>query len=505
MNEAKSRGPIGPRLRGPLVAYCRISKDQDGEYLGVDRQRKQIEELAARLGVVITHWYIDNDISAFNAKKVRPEFQKLMADVEGGRAGTVFVYHNDRLIRQPYELELWIRAAPNTSVYSAISGEYDLSTPDGRAIARILGAIAAKDSEHQALRVKAKKRELAERGLPLGGPRPFGYEADGLTLRKVEADAIKAGVRAILQGETLYSVCQKWRTSGLVSTRRGNQFKPTTVRGTLMRARNAGLSEYCGEIIGEAQWPAIISVEEYHAIQAVFGDNARKASENLKGRVPRWLGSGVFLCGVEGCGEKMCITGSGQKNMGSNYTCRTKYATTRVEGNHVTRQAVRLDELIGKLVVRYLSTPEMVASIKAETAEAPGENVGELRAELAAVEAKLKGLARQLADPLWTLEMVSEAGRALGAKRTEIMERLGPPPRPLLAKTLAEGPNVDQAWTDAELDTKRQVVRELMTVTILPITRGHRRIAHGKVTTFDPSFIRVDWTFEDYALAHLAS
>lgn len=494
------------KLRGPIVAYLRISKDHEGEYLGVDRQKKAILDLAERLGVSVTGWYEDNDISAFDVKKVRPAFQRLTKDVAEGRAGTVFVYHNDRLIRQPMELELWIRAAPDTSVYSAISGEYDLSSVDGRAIARILGAIAAKDSEHQSKRMKDKKRELAERGLPLGGPRPFGFEADGITVREDEAEAIKAGVRAILQGKSLNSVCRKWAADGLETARAGNHFKATTVRQILLRARNAGLSEYRGEIVGEAQWPALISIEEHEAILAVFADPVRKAGNNPKGPIPRWLGSGLYRCGAPGCGRTVVITGSGQRVNSKNYTCSGRKDPRRVTGSHPTRQAVRLDDLVGELIVLYLSAPKMVASIKARSADKDrGVDVGETKAELAAVEEKLKGLARQLADPGWTLEMVSEAGRALAERRTELMDRLGPPQVPLLASALAEEPDVGLAWGRADLETKRQIVRELMTVTILPIGKVHRQFAHGKSTTFDPRFIHIDWTFEDYAPAHLAS
>lgn len=48
--------------------------------------------------------YVDNDVSADSGKPT-PEYQRLLADIESGVVYSVIVWHQDRLHRQPIELE----------------------------------------------------------------------------------------------------------------------------------------------------------------------------------------------------------------------------------------------------------------------------------------------------------------------------------------------------------------------------------------------------------------
>ncbi|MCH6470957.1 recombinase family protein [Sinomonas terrae] len=53
--------------------YARISSDQTGEGLGVQRQLEDCRKLAAERGWIVGEEYVDNDLSAFKGK-ARPEF-----------------------------------------------------------------------------------------------------------------------------------------------------------------------------------------------------------------------------------------------------------------------------------------------------------------------------------------------------------------------------------------------------------------------------------------------
>ena len=66
----------------------------------------------------------------------------------------------------PKELEGFIDLVEITGVRVAVvsGGDYDLTTPDGRLAARIVGAVARKESEDRSRRVRRKHLELAERG-----------------------------------------------------------------------------------------------------------------------------------------------------------------------------------------------------------------------------------------------------------------------------------------------------------------------------------------------------
>ena len=67
--------------------YLRQSEDRNGDMLAVDRQREDCVKLAAHKGWSWTE-YVDNDTSA-TAKKPRPAYQRMLADIRDGRIQAV--------------------------------------------------------------------------------------------------------------------------------------------------------------------------------------------------------------------------------------------------------------------------------------------------------------------------------------------------------------------------------------------------------------------------------
>jgi DNA invertase Pin-like site-specific DNA recombinase len=93
----------GVRDAPPRAAaiYCRISHDPSGERLGVHRQQLDCEQEAKRRGWTVAAVYVDDDISAFDRRKVRPEYQRLLSDIAGDLRDGVMTWRLDRLHRQP--------------------------------------------------------------------------------------------------------------------------------------------------------------------------------------------------------------------------------------------------------------------------------------------------------------------------------------------------------------------------------------------------------------------
>lgn len=136
--------------------------------------------------------YVDNDVSAYSGK-VRPQYQRMLADLQDGQRDAVIVYHVDRLTRRPLELEQFVSALDAARVKHVrfVVGDMDLGTGDGLMIARMLGAMAAHESQTKSRRVLRKMDQNAALGLPHGGwHRPFGYDEDKITVRRDEAAVI---------------------------------------------------------------------------------------------------------------------------------------------------------------------------------------------------------------------------------------------------------------------------------------------------------------------------
>jgi len=170
----------------------------------VARQIEDCERLAERKGWQIVEQYVDDDVSAWSGKK-RPQYARSLDDLEVGTINGLLVYDLDRLHRQPSELEAFIDLCGRLRLtnVASVSGDIDLTTADGQFQARILGAVAKKESDDKSRRIRRKHEELAASGkVSGGGSRPYGYEADKVTLRPAEAAIVSECAKRLLAGET---------------------------------------------------------------------------------------------------------------------------------------------------------------------------------------------------------------------------------------------------------------------------------------------------------------
>src|SRR6266550_6989798 len=214
--------------------YARISSDREGDNLAISRQLADCEQLAARRGWKVVERYVDSDISAYSGKR-RPEYQRMLEDVDTGVVAAVVVYHADRLHRHPRELEDFIDLCQRKQTKLAtVSGDLDLSTHDGQLLARITGAVARKESDDKSRRIRRKHEELAAAGrVSGGGTRPFGYETDKRTLRPDEAEIIRDCATRVLAGDSLRSICKDLNERGIFTVT-GKQWSTQTLRRLLM-------------------------------------------------------------------------------------------------------------------------------------------------------------------------------------------------------------------------------------------------------------------------------
>ncbi len=80
--------------------YARISSDQDGTTLGVQRQLQDCRKLAADLGWPVGDEYVDNDLFPYSGKH-RPEYERMLTDLADGSRDWVLIYHVHRLTGGP--------------------------------------------------------------------------------------------------------------------------------------------------------------------------------------------------------------------------------------------------------------------------------------------------------------------------------------------------------------------------------------------------------------------
>jgi site-specific DNA recombinase len=136
---------------------------------------------------------VENDVGASSySRKPRPLYAQLLERAQRREFDVILAYSNSRLTRRPLELEDLIRLHESTGVRLAtvVSGDDDLSTADGRMVARIKASVDAGEAERVSERTRRGKLQRARQGRPMtGGGRPFGYANDRLTVIEAEAEA----------------------------------------------------------------------------------------------------------------------------------------------------------------------------------------------------------------------------------------------------------------------------------------------------------------------------
>lgn len=448
--------------RGHTAIYARISSDHGGDGLGVARQLEDCRQFATDHQWSDLVEYTDNDRSAFSGR-ARPEYQRLVDDISAGRVARVVAWHPDRLHRSPLELEGYLDLVQTREVdtYTVRAGAWDLSTPAGRLQARVIGSFSRYESEHKSERIARKHRQTLMDGGLVGGRRPFGWQSDGTTVPE-ELAAIKDGTRAILDGRSLASVTRDWNARGL-TTITGRPFTPTGARLVLLRARNAALATYKGEVVGPAQWEPAVTESEWRGLVAVLSDPARRTSP---GAQVRWMGSGLYRCGI--CGEAgLRVTYS---NSSPKYRCKANGVTGR--GRHVTRAAVALDEYVSAIVVARLSMPDARELLTAT--ESNADTLDAVHREREALNARLDEAGRMYAAGEVTARQLAAITRELEPRLDELDAQLTVLSDRSPAASLASADDIVEAWLRADLDTRRAVLDTLMTVTVLPVGPSFR-------------------------------
>lgn len=459
------------------AAYVRISQDRQGQALGVGRQRKDCEAFIRRQGWTLAEVYVDNDVSAFSGK-VRPGYERLIRDLKDGQVNAVVAWHPDRLHRSPRELEDFIDLIDrqHTTVATVTAGDYDLSTPEGRLMARIVGSVARKESEDKSRRLRRKHEELAESGrVSGGGRRPFGYESDRRTIRESEAALVREAAGRVLAGESLTSILNDWRDRS-IPTVTGAHWSSTTMKRMLQSGRISGQREHGGRIVADAEWPALITPAETEALRAILSDPSRDRSV----REPRsYVLSGFVWCGR--CGTRMTTRPTGQGV--PRYVC----AKARGGCGKCGIAAKGLEELVIGALLEVIDTQSVRRAVQQGAEGMAAIDTSALMKQLADDQRILEALAKDYyVDQVISRDEYFVARGGLEEKmdrnRSALSEILSPSP----LDVVGEGGPLEDRWIALTMGQQRAVVRELVDrIVIAPTTRANNK--------FDPTRVDVEW------------
>ena len=250
---------------GITALYCRLSRDDgsDKESNSIENQKLMLARYAKEKGFENTRFYVDDGFTGTNFN--RPDFKRMMEDVEAGYISTIIVKDMSRFGRNYVEVGLYTESyfPENNIRFIAITDLVDSADGDNEIIPfkNVMNEMYARDISKK---VRSAKRIRGNMGEPLSQP-PYGYMKDPQNPKRwiIEHEAASV-VREIfrlylegygqdkiartLQDRGIKNCTSYWQERGI--GRGGKKVQPnpykwksSTIGQILIR------QEYCGDVV----------------------------------------------------------------------------------------------------------------------------------------------------------------------------------------------------------------------------------------------------------------
>jgi len=198
-----------------------VDDGNTGESMSISNQKAMLTEYAQKQGWGIEDIYVDDGWSGTNFD--RPNFQRMIGDIEQGRINCVVVKDLSRLGRN------YIMCGQFTEIYFPSKNVRFVALNDGidslhsnndiAPFKNILNDMYAKDIS---MKVRTAMQAKARRGEFLGANAPYGYFRDPSDKHKLivnpeVSDNVKRIFDMVLAGNSLYSIARAFRAEGILT------------------------------------------------------------------------------------------------------------------------------------------------------------------------------------------------------------------------------------------------------------------------------------------------
>jgi DNA invertase Pin-like site-specific DNA recombinase len=188
-----------------VAIYARISTSDKGQ--DATTQTRELREYCSNRGLEIVSEYIDEGQSG--AKDSRPRLNDLMADATRRRFDAVLVWKFDRFARSVSHLLRALETFQALGIeFISLSESIDTSTPMGKMVFTVLGAVAELERSLTIERVRSGLRNARAKGKRLG--RPLS-DVDRTTVARLRAEGQSFRMIARALGTSVGSVQRRLR------------------------------------------------------------------------------------------------------------------------------------------------------------------------------------------------------------------------------------------------------------------------------------------------------
>jgi DNA invertase Pin-like site-specific DNA recombinase len=174
-----------------VALYGRVSTLDKGQ--DVNLQLNELREYSLRRGWSIAGEYVDNGVSG--AKESRPELNRLMADAKRRKFDAIAVWKLDRFGRSLKHLVMSLADLESLGIaFVSIRDGFDLSTPSGRLMFQIIGAMGEFERNLIRERVRAGMAHARTKGRKLGRSR-LNVDMKTVEARRANGESLRTIAR----------------------------------------------------------------------------------------------------------------------------------------------------------------------------------------------------------------------------------------------------------------------------------------------------------------------
>jgi site-specific DNA recombinase len=288
------------------IAYLRkSSEDDERQVLSKQAQEVKIKERFPDLNIIA---YVDESRSAFEPGK-REVFDKILMMLDAGEVDGVVCWHPDRLSRNEVEAAHITMRIRRTVIKDLKFANYTFdNSPEGIMMLQLTMSQSQYFSAKLSKDVRRGNEQKRKNG-GITGKAPEGYVNDRIkkTVHKdpVRWPLIRQAVEMMLTGEYSVPVILDWLNNekGYRTIKRNQRGGGQLSRASLYRVfnsvRSAGWIQdpHNRELMYPAEYPPLMSQEEFDRIQTLLGSKAAKKFATRKQFALR----GLIRCGECDC------------------------------------------------------------------------------------------------------------------------------------------------------------------------------------------------------------
>ena len=416
--------------------YCRLSQDDGsvGESGSIQTQRTLLTQYCEEHGITIGGYYCDDGWSGTNFE--RPDFKRMLDDIEAGKINMVVVKDLSRFGREYAQMGMYIEHYFEQKGVRFLSVAENIDSANGldNLVLPFTNVINSFYARQSSSKTKAAFQARARAGMFIGSRAPFGYIKDPndnhhLIVDPPAADVVRDIFRMFADGVGYVRMSKILRERGVLNPqayfnqnnpdyfksdywRQPHDWHPTSIRVILNnpvylgktvfgRTKTKGFFDKSRVHTDEEDWivvddthEALITQELWDTVHQMM---AARRRENGKGEVQPFIG----LVKCAGCGSALNVSYDKRKGKYTSFSCWVykNYGKARCTSHAISYNALSqlvLEDIRRNAIVAKKYTAKYMEMLVAAKEEKKKADTDRLKRELKAADKRIDELSKIL-------------------------------------------------------------------------------------------------------------